>query len=80
MPAQNDTPSLWKTVRPFVMGGASGLVATVVIQPIDMIKVQKQLAEGALTALTGSMRLVHAVFCVCHELSLKVWGPRGGQA
>jgi len=40
-------PSVWKTARPFVLGGASGMAATVVIQPVDMIKVTKQLAEGA---------------------------------
>jgi hypothetical protein len=30
----------WKTVKPFVNGGASGMLATCVIQPIDMIKVR----------------------------------------
>lgn len=31
---------VWPTVKPFVNGGASGMLATCVIQPIDMIKVQ----------------------------------------
>jgi solute carrier family 25 oxoglutarate transporter 11 len=31
--------SVWTTVKPFVNGGASGMLATCVIQPIDMIKV-----------------------------------------
>ncbi len=30
---------VWKTVKPFVNGGASGMLATCVIQPIDMVKV-----------------------------------------
>lgn len=30
---------VWPTVKPFVNGGASGMLATCVIQPIDMIKV-----------------------------------------
>jgi solute carrier family 25 oxoglutarate transporter 11 len=29
----------WPTIKPFVNGGASGMLATCVIQPIDMIKV-----------------------------------------
>lgn len=37
----------WAAVAPFVLGGASGMIATTVIQPMDMIKVQIQLAgEG----------------------------------
>lgn len=42
----------WKASKPFVLGGASGMLATCVIQPIDMIKVQKQLAEGAVPSTT----------------------------
>lgn len=34
--------SLWSTVEPFVLGGASGMVATCVIQPMDMIKVEQE--------------------------------------
>ena len=33
------TTGVWKTIKPFVNGGASGMLATCVIQPIDMIKV-----------------------------------------
>ncbi|KAL7212931.1 hypothetical protein ACSBR2_015597 [Camellia fascicularis] len=29
---------VWPAVKPFVNGGASGMLATCVIQPIDMIK------------------------------------------
>ncbi|KAG6497014.1 hypothetical protein ZIOFF_044899 [Zingiber officinale] len=32
-------PAVWTTVRPFVNGGLSGMLATCVIQPIDMVKV-----------------------------------------
>ena len=31
--------AVWMTVKPFVNGGASGMLATCVIQPIDMVKV-----------------------------------------
>lgn len=33
----------WKAVKPFVNGGASGMLATCIIQPIDMVKVRLQL-------------------------------------
>lgn len=45
----------WKTVKPFVNGGASGMLATCVIQPIDMVKVKIQLGEGSATAVTKKM-------------------------
>lgn len=32
---------VWPTVKPFVNGGLSGMLATCVIQPIDMVKVQQ---------------------------------------
>lgn len=39
--------TLWKVSKPFVNGGASGMIATCFIQPIDMIKVRIQLgAQG----------------------------------
>lgn len=34
---------MWKSIKPFVNGGASGMFATCVIQPIDMVKVRIQL-------------------------------------
>ena len=36
-------PGLLDTVMPFVIGGASGMFSTTIIQPIDMIKVRIQL-------------------------------------
>ncbi|RWR73620.1 Mitochondrial substrate/solute carrier [Cinnamomum micranthum f. kanehirae] len=38
---------VWTTVKPFVNGGASGMLATCVIQPVDMIKVRIQLGQGS---------------------------------
>ncbi|KAJ3343690.1 putative mitochondrial 2-oxoglutarate/malate carrier protein [Entophlyctis luteolus] len=41
-------PTVWSAVQPFVFGGLSGMAATTVIQPIDMVKVRIQLlGEGA---------------------------------
>ena len=38
--------SLWQNVLPFVVGGCSGMVATVCVQPIDMVKVRMQLTTS----------------------------------
>ncbi len=35
--------SVWQNVKPFFNGGLSGMLATCVIQPIDMVKVRLQL-------------------------------------
>jgi hypothetical protein len=41
-----------KPALPFLVGGSSGIFATVCIQPIDMIKVRIQLAPGAATPVS----------------------------
>ncbi|KAG9155690.1 hypothetical protein Leryth_003965 [Lithospermum erythrorhizon] len=46
---------VWPTVKPFVNGGASGMLATCVIQPIDMIKVRIQLGQGSAGEVTKTM-------------------------
>ncbi|KAI8821490.1 putative mitochondrial 2-oxoglutarate/malate carrier protein-like protein [Fimicolochytrium jonesii] len=41
------TKTPWQVAQPFVTGGLGGMIATAVIQPVDMIKVRMQLAgEG----------------------------------
>lgn len=42
IPSANEF-SVFKTIKPFVNGGASGMMATCIIQPIDMVKVRIQL-------------------------------------
>lgn len=38
---------VWKAAKPFVNGGLSGMGATCIIQPIDMVKVRIQIgAQG----------------------------------
>ncbi len=37
-----DNP-VWKAVKPYFNGGLSGMGATCIIQPIDMVKVRLQL-------------------------------------
>eukprot|EP01025_Chloroclados_australasicus_P059095 TRINITY_DN745_c0_g1_i1.p1 TRINITY_DN745_c0_g1~~TRINITY_DN745_c0_g1_i1.p1 ORF type:complete len:320 (-),score=22.13 TRINITY_DN745_c0_g1_i1:292-1188(-) len=44
MPEQSKN-TVWKTLKPFVNGGLSGMAATCLIQPIDMVKVRLQLGE-----------------------------------
>ncbi|XP_058073985.1 mitochondrial dicarboxylate/tricarboxylate transporter DTC-like [Magnolia sinica] len=39
--------AVWPTVKPFANGGLSGMLATCVIQPVDMIKVRIQLGQGS---------------------------------
>ncbi|KAL5980794.1 hypothetical protein ACLOJK_028704 [Asimina triloba] len=53
--AKAKTSGVWPTVKPFVNGGASGMLATCVIQPIDMIKVRIQLGQGSASQVTKTM-------------------------
>jgi len=45
-----DRSMVWKTVRPFLIGGLSASSATCCIQPIDMVKVRIQLQTGQVNA------------------------------
>lgn len=36
---------VWKAIKPFVNGGLSGMGATCIIQPVDMVKVRLQLGD-----------------------------------
>ncbi|KAJ8446494.1 hypothetical protein Cgig2_027456 [Carnegiea gigantea] len=46
---------VWPAVKPFVNGGASGMLATCVIQPLDMVKVRIQLGQGSATQVVRIM-------------------------
>ncbi|XP_075652089.1 mitochondrial dicarboxylate/tricarboxylate transporter DTC-like [Castanea sativa] len=46
---------VWPTVKPFVNGGTSGMLATCVIQPIEMIKVRIQLGQGSAGSVARNM-------------------------
>ncbi|KAK0592072.1 hypothetical protein LWI29_012804 [Acer saccharum] len=52
---KNPSAGVWPTVKPFVNGGASGMLATCVIQPVDMIKVRIQLGQGSAASVTKNM-------------------------
>ncbi|ETN37499.1 uncharacterized protein HMPREF1541_07121 [Cyphellophora europaea CBS 101466] len=47
-----------KPALPFLVGGTSGIIATICIQPIDMIKVRIQLSEGAATPVSVVKQVV----------------------
>lgn len=47
-----------KPALPFLVGGTSGMIATVCIQPIDMIKVRIQLSEGSATPVSVVRQVV----------------------
>jgi hypothetical protein len=51
------TSGVWKTVKPFVNGGASGMLATCVIQPIDMVKVNPYAARPVFFLLRVCFRV-----------------------
>ena len=45
---------MWSTAKPFINGGLSGMAATCIIQPIDMVKVRIQIgAQGTPVSLAG---------------------------
>ncbi|CAN1294883.1 Mitochondrial dicarboxylate/tricarboxylate transporter DTC [Linum perenne] len=52
---QTQPLGVWSTIKPFVNGGASGMAATCVIQPIDMIKVRIQLGQGSASHVAKTM-------------------------
>ncbi|MQL97524.1 hypothetical protein Taro_030217 [Colocasia esculenta] len=46
---------VWAAMKPFVNGGSAGMLATCVIQPIDMVKVRIQLGQGSATHVAKTM-------------------------
>lgn len=53
--ADQKKSTVWGTVKPFVNGGTSGMLATCVIQPVDMVKVRIQLGQGSAMGIASSM-------------------------
>ena len=47
--------TVWKAVKPFFNGGLSGMGATCIIQPVDMVKVRIQIgAQGSPVSAVAS--------------------------
>jgi len=56
MSKENKPPAAWLAVKPFFNGGLSGMGATCIVQPIDMIKVRIQIgAKGGPLAVGASI-------------------------
>ena len=54
--------SAWSQAKPFVNGGASGMLATCFIQPVDMVKVRLQLgAQGSPVSPSDTCK---AIVCI----------------
>ncbi|XP_077213340.1 mitochondrial substrate carrier family protein [Tasmannia lanceolata] len=52
---KSKSSGVWPTVKPFVNGGTAGMLATCVIQPVDMIKVRIQLGQGSAGYISRTM-------------------------
>ncbi|CAI7774136.1 unnamed protein product [Closterium sp. NIES-53] len=53
--AEQKKGSVWGAVKPFMNGGTAGMMATCVIQPIDMVKVRIQLGQGSAFDVTKNI-------------------------
>lgn len=61
---------VWKAIKPFVNGGLSGMGATSIIQPIDMVKVRLQLGEkGSPFAVAANLARTQGVGSLYKGLS-----------
>ena len=69
---------VWPTVKPFVNGGASGMLATCVIQPVDMIKVHNCLCFWISKISWGLLLIMFFGFCIiCEVKSESFWAETG---
>ena len=59
--AKAEAKSALATVKPFINGGLSGMAATCIIQPIDMVKVRIQIgAQGSPVRSAAAVSAVQA--------------------
>jgi hypothetical protein len=69
---------VWKAAKPFVNGGLSGMLATCVMQPVDMVKVRLQLGEQGNPVrgepMLGDAAILNLSVCLCHTVDLG-WLP-----
>ena len=62
---RKDLSPAWKATKPFVNGGLSGMAATCIIQPIDMVKVRIQIgAQGGPVSLVFPVELRSFIFAL----------------
>ena len=70
--------TIWTAIKPFLNGGASGMMATCVIQPIDMVKVRLQLGAqgspvGFLKSLIPDLHTLAVGYAWISDWSLQYW-------
>jgi solute carrier family 25 oxoglutarate transporter 11 len=53
---ESKPPAAWLAVKPYFNGGLSGMAATCIVQPIDLVKVRLQL--GATGGPVGALSSV----------------------
>ncbi|KAK2979154.1 hypothetical protein RJ640_029312, partial [Escallonia rubra] len=69
---KHKSEGVWPTVKPFVNGGAAGMLATCAIQPIDMIKVRMQLGQGSAAQGLSAGLLRQATYTTARLGSFKI--------
>ncbi|MCO5598184.1 hypothetical protein L7F22_052276 [Adiantum nelumboides] len=52
---KSQTSKAWAVAKPFLNGGLSGILATCVIQPVDIVKVRIQLGQGSALHVAKTM-------------------------
>lgn len=64
---RKDLSPAWKATKPFLNGGLSGMAATCIIQPIDMVKVRIQIGAkgGPVSTLLLSIRFYPKAATTC---------------
>lgn len=55
MTSQSSSNKFLDAIQPFIIGGSSGMLATCIIQPVDMIKVTIQLKSEEAHGKSGSI-------------------------
>ena len=65
MSSDKKPPAAWLAAKPFINGGLSGMIATSIIQPIDMIKVRIQIGDKG-GPVSHRLRLRAPVGSHCH--------------
>ena len=66
---------IWAACKPFVNGGGSGMLSTIVMQPVDMVKVRIQLGDtGSPVSHAAAAAAAAASSCHAHSVAFDVAG------
>jgi len=70
---ESKPPAAWLAIKPYFNGGVSGMAATCIVQPIDMVKVRIQLGATGGPVSEGGLLHPEALQGVLAQLSLWSW-------